>query len=369
MTVSMIVAVLLAYFPYRPDINPKQIPVGIDASHYIGEIGGMLRKPLPTAAAYALGFAWGGSRPLFLMAVYFVASIANNNVDVVIRFLPTLMAPLLVLSAYGFVSLSTQNREKAALTALLTAFSPVVTVGMWAGYYANWLALVEALAFLGILLSHLQHPSYPKLALSAGLSVAILLTHLWTWIVVIPITFVFLISLRKQIARRFLLQAGALILFADLLAESLKSLLVSGYSEVSTGRLVAEQISNPFLSIPSFFPNVASGLVLTYDGLLANSVLLALVLVSGVTVRYRDWFERLLLFWVVLTALAFPFFDDLLQSRLVYNLPLAVMASLGLLRIILKLPLKDIEGDLILLLAVLFNANYALLAVARVPIL
>ncbi len=367
--VSMIIATLLAYFPYRSDVNPQQIPVGVDALHYIREINQMLNKPFPVAANYALNLAWSGSRPLFLLAVYFVAQLGHISVDVVIKLLPAFLAPLLVISSYYLVSVATTSKEDASITALLTSFSPVLTVGIWAGYYPNWLAIIETFALLGVLLSHLRTPSTPKLVAIIGLSLVLVLTHLWTWLFVIAVTTIFLSSLRREIPSRVLLKVGGSILLTYPIAELLKTGFLVGQRVVETGELVAGQVTNPFANVIAFFPNLVYGLVFTYDGLLANSVLLALATISVITLRYGDRFERLMLCWVALTALSFLFFGDLLQSRLVYNLPLVIIASSGLLRITLNAPFKEIDKFLIILLVILYNANYALLAMTRLPLL
>lgn len=366
--VSMIVAVVVAYTPYRLDLNPKQNPVGIDTSHYINSIDQMLREPFATAAGYALGVAWGGSRPFFLLAVYFAARLGWVNADVAVKFLPLVLAPLLVLASYLLVNLGTRLRYAAAMTALLSAFSPVVTVGIWAGYFANWLAIIETFAFLGLLLLHLRSPSRSRLALMIILSLTILFTHPWTWLTAVVAAFIFLFSLRSEIPSRLLWQVGGYILGADLLAEFLKSVLIAGSGAAAAGEVLAGGPGNPLSNISNFLPNVVYAILGTYQGLLANSMIIALALVAVITFRCGDRFERLVLIWVTLTSLAFPLYGDLLQSRLIYNLPIAILAAFGLLRGFSNAPLSEFNKQMIIVLVVLFNANYALLAVAQPPI-
>jgi len=64
--VAVCSGVLIAYTPYRADLNPSQSPVGIDTPLYIGWIDQMLTGSIGQAVAYAFGIANHGSRPFLL---------------------------------------------------------------------------------------------------------------------------------------------------------------------------------------------------------------------------------------------------------------------------------------------------------------
>ena len=367
--VSMSVAALLAYFPYRPDVNPQQILVGIDTFHYVIALNQMLGRPVLYAIVYAFNSEVHGSRVLLLLVAYAFARLGNLDATVVFKFLPMILAPLLVFTSYSFGLLGSGSRHTAVIAGIMAAFSPILTVGIWAGYYANWLGIIETYAFLGVLLLHIQAPTNPRFLLAVGLSVAILLTHPWTWFIVVAVTFTFLFSLRNEIRPRRVLKIAGSVLAAGLTTEFLWSILLGGFGMVASAKDVVGRASEPFSIFGAFLPNVVSALLFVYAGLLANSVLFALALLMVTTMRYGDRFERILFLWVLLTSLAFPFYGDLVQSRLVYDLPITVMASVALLRITLNAPFKNVDRNLILLVVILFNANYALLAVAKAPLL
>src|SRR5207237_6123315 len=93
-----------------------------------------------------------------------------------------------------FVFCGCRNTRVAGLARLLTAFSFQFTVGMWAGYYANWLALGESYLFLGLLLRFSNSKSTTSLVGLVVASVALLFTHPWTWDLMIVITAIFLVE-------------------------------------------------------------------------------------------------------------------------------------------------------------------------------
>src|SRR5207249_4599813 len=152
LAIGVVSSCLLAFTPYRPDVNPNALPVGIDAPEYIQWVSQMLQRPVPDALAYAFSQASRGSRPLSLLFPYAISNLFGVGADVSVKSYPLLLGPLLVLSSFLFVFLGHGDKRLAALAGLMTAFSFQLTVGIWAGYYANWLALAESYLLLGILL-------------------------------------------------------------------------------------------------------------------------------------------------------------------------------------------------------------------------
>src|SRR5438876_6350840 len=151
LVISLASSVLLAFVPYRPDLNPNGILVGVDSPTYVTWISQMLARPVPQALQYSFVEGLDGSRPLLLILLYTVASLGVSPSQI-IEYLPMILAPLLALSTYAFVRFGQGNASLAGLTALFTPFTFYIPVGLWGGYYANMLALVFAYLFLTLLL-------------------------------------------------------------------------------------------------------------------------------------------------------------------------------------------------------------------------
>src|SRR5205807_8466290 len=156
--ISLASSILLAFVPYRPDLNPNGVLVGVDSPTYVTWISLMLSKPIPQALQYSFVEGLDGSRPLLLIILYMVASLGVSP-SLIIEYLPMLLAPLLALSTYAFVRFGQGNASFAGLTALFTPFSFYIPVGLCGGYYANIAALVFAYRFLTVLLLFSKKPS------------------------------------------------------------------------------------------------------------------------------------------------------------------------------------------------------------------
>ena len=112
-----------------------------------------------------------------------------------------------------------------------------------------------------------------------------------------------------------------------------------------------------------FWPNVVVTLVQYYAQLAAESVVLGLAMIAiWRLVSVREGFSRLLVLWVILGSLPFPFLPSLLQARIVYLLPIPILASAGAIGL-QRLGQNAMQKSLILLLVLLLSANYAISAV------
>src|SRR5438093_12862106 len=195
--ISLAASILLAFDPYRPDLNPNGTLVGVDSPTYVTWISLMLSKPIPQALQYSFVEGLDGSRPLLLIILYTVASLGVSPSQI-IEYLPMLLAPLLALSSYVFVRLGHGSANFAGLTALFTPFTFYLSVGLWGGYYANMLALVFAYLFLTLLLLFSKSPSATKYGAMFALSVGLFLTHPWTWVLIVTACLVFALSIWRE---------------------------------------------------------------------------------------------------------------------------------------------------------------------------
>ncbi len=136
-------AILLALVPYRPNLNPTMTPVGVDTHYYIEWLNQMLQLSPAGAFSYAIGTASYGSRPLILIPIYLVVSTGVVSTIRAVEFLPAVLGPLVALSTFVFVREGQKSEKLAGVVSLLSVFSFNATVGMWAGFFANWLARVR----------------------------------------------------------------------------------------------------------------------------------------------------------------------------------------------------------------------------------
>ncbi len=353
---SLVVGSLLAFVPYRPDLNPSGTIVGIDSATYVSWISQMLQRPLLQALQYSFVEGLDGSRPLLLIPLYLVAS-TGVSPNLIIEYLPMVLAPLLSLSSYIFVRFGQGSASLAGLTALFTSTSFYVTVGMWGGYYANMLAIIIVFLFLTCLLLFSKSPSALMYGVMFALSVALFLTHPWTWVLVITASLVFALSVWKDTCHSIHLRSIIGIIISGVVLDVLKS-------SVFATRTVAVDLATKVPTVEqvaSFWTNLVDALLYTHGGILGNWLVLGLGLLSVFASRFRDRFERLLILWVGVASVPFLLLDGYHQARIVYDLPIPVLGSIAVLFFLPQVGSRNVRwpGLLILLLLVL-STDYAL---------
>jgi len=197
------------------------------------------------------------------------------------------------------------------------------------------------------------------------LSLTLLFTHPWTWDLMILLSIIFMIErfLRSHDFRPFRL--AILFVAINVVVDSIKSFAIGGYGGGRAGLDVATS-SLGFSQLLAFWPGVVDLFVQNYDGLMADALVLGLALMvvwhsSGAS----DGFSRLLVWWIILASLPFPLLGSVLQTRIVYLLPIPVLASAAIIGIG-KLGIGKRQRGLILLVVVLYGANYSLSSMLRV---
>src|SRR5439155_11546179 len=236
---------------------------------------------------------------------------------------------------------------------------------IWAGYYTNWLALAESYLLLGFLLRFTNNGPKASFVGIVLLSLALLFTHPWTWDLMILLSIIFMVErfLRSHDFRPFRLTI--LFVAINVAFDSIKSFALGGYSGGRAGLDIASS-SIGFSRLLAFWPDVVALFVQNYDGLMADALVLGLALmVAWRSSGASDGFSRLLVWWITLASLPFPFLGSVLQTRIVYLLPIPVLASAAIIGIG-KLGTGNGQRGLILLAIVLYGANYSLSSMLRV---
>jgi hypothetical protein len=356
LAISLVVSSLLAFVPYRLDLNPLGTLAGIDSPAYVGWINQMLQRPLLQALQYSFVEGLDGSRPLLLIPLYLVAS-AGISPNLIIEYLPMILAPLLSLSSYLFVRFGHGSARLAGLTALFTSTSFYITAGMWGGYYANMLGMIEAYLFLTYLLLFSKSPSTTRYGAMLALSIALFLTHPWTWVLIATASLVFAISVWKETGSSLHLKAMTGIIASGIVLDVLKSSVFATRTVVADLATKAPTVGQ----VASFWTNLVDALLYTHGGILGNWLIIGLGLLSVFALRFRDRFERLLILWVGVASVPFLLLDSYDQARIVYDLPIPVLSSIAVLFFLPQIGTRNVRwpGLLILLLLVV-GASYAL---------
>ncbi len=323
---GLIFAILVSAYPYLPGVNPEGRLVGVDTPFYLEKLEeGIVSNPLAVAL---------GTDRTLLHLLGSGLNLILANPELVLKVLPALLSVLLVVSTFILVKTTARSSSIAGLAALFTPIAFQEIIGINAGFFANWLALIEMNIFFTFLLKAFRGK---RLWIFGSLitSILILFTHPWTWFVVLfSLSLFLLIGLftRKSSRTEVFLISGLLAtnILADFLRGFAFPFLQRGVVATSSSLLPGFALAD----LPSIFGVLEATFNIFLGGALHNSALILLSLVGFIAIKdYGNRFNRILLsLGITVLVGVFLFssdFDAFLQARALYVLPFGIFAAIG----------------------------------------
>jgi hypothetical protein len=194
---AMIISVILVLIPQHPSINKENQDIGVDTSQYVTWIGELAKSRSISDFAYQAFIvqAQDGDRPLSLIFMFLVYHVAGGDLSEVIEYFPVILGPGIVLAFYFLTLELTRNERIALIAAFLGAVSFHTLVGIYAGFYANWLALVLGYVSIVFLFRYLRSGRVFDIVVFSTLLIGVLFFHVYTWTVLSAVVGIFLLTM------------------------------------------------------------------------------------------------------------------------------------------------------------------------------
>ncbi|MFZ7136928.1 MAG: hypothetical protein ACOWW1_00695 [archaeon] len=363
---SVVAALFIGYYNFAIAGAGNPGFSGVDVPDYTRWLSEMLE----TNPAGALGYALKNDRFLYLVLQYLCFGVFGSSVEGFVTYvMPVVLMFLLMGSTFFLVKVGTRSLFHASVAMLVTVFSFQVTVGIYAGFFANWFALVFVYCFYGILIRGLKGKSRsPFLLILCGVfSVAVLYTHPWTWILLVIVilsayivTTLFLVYFRKKDVHDYSWELKVLVvlLVVNLVMFYLKGLINAGSGAAVGGYVSVEKFDislwNAF-SLKYFLDRTFRWYVGGFYAF-APAIILGIVGVFSI-LDYEDRYNRLLLSWMLIAS-AMLFVEFPWQARFLYLMPFSIYVASGIIFCAKKLfkfaDLKDRKRVATLIFVVFF---------------
>jgi hypothetical protein len=335
---SIVAALFIGYYNFAIAGADNPAFPGVDIPHYIGKLESMLNSTSIEAFSYAIK----DDRFLYLILQYFCFQVSGSSPELFVTYyMPVVLTFLLMFSTFFLVKVG-RGLLPASTAMLVTVFSFQVTVGIYAGFFANWFALTFVYIFYGLLMRvlKLKNRSPFLLVLSGVSSVAVLYTHPWTWILLVMmilsayiVTTLLLIYFRKKDIQGYIWELKVL---AALLAANLVMFYVKGLLHVGSGAALVDG----YIDVKTFKPSLWNAFALKYfldrtfnwyvGGFYGYPLIIILAIMGIFSIfDYEDHYCRLLLNWILVASamivVNFPW-----QARFLYLTPFSIYVALGM---------------------------------------
>lgn len=355
-----------AALQYVPAINPTNQLFGVDFYDYAQRME-MHAQEEDAVEFLAKTYASNSERPLTIIVLVGVERMLGTDALGAVKLIPLILGPALVFSVYKFVRHAFGNISLSLLAAFLTATSSYLVIGLYGGFVANWMAITAMFGFLTFMLHFWKKKDAASYISALSLLVVILFLHVYTWTFLVLAMSLFLawsyVYVRKDREKTKLLGLIALVLAASVGVDLFKANFggtLAGF-EVDQN-LAQESVSGNMFT--SRWNNLTFAINTYLGGGLGSIMPLVLALIWLVDMKFSNDSNRIVASFFFLAAPLMLFGDYVIQSRLLYILPLNIAMSMGVYAIASNL--RDKRTSLMFVaFVVLYQLNYALRSISN----
>jgi len=319
---SIVISMVAGFYPYLSVINPDGGYVGVDLADYIE------RLDLIKDDIFQVFNQREGSTPLTYILIFIFKNMLNLNTEKAIMFFPVVVMPILVFSIYIFTLELFQNEHIAAWAAFFTASGYHVTVNMYSYFLSNVLGL--SLVFISLTYFYRSIRLNNKIDLIISLIAGILLvfSHPWTYVhyfIIFVLTTIIKIFYIKKSKKYDMLYPNLVYILVLAGFDFIKINFLNGFGGIKA----TSTVMNSFINL-NFWFNIIFTFQILFGGYLSNLLLLILAII-GMWYFTNDEENTLFLeILLLVSSLIFFIGDEVIKSRILYNLPIGIFASYGL---------------------------------------
>ena len=333
LTIFVLLSIGLAIIPHNPTINKNNQEIGVDTHYYVDWIAPLMRSNNTQEFIHQAFVVQGqqGDRPIALIFLFAIVKLIDtHNASYIIDHIPLILGPALVLVVYYLTRELTSNDVISLFASFLTAVSFQMLVGIYAGFYANWLALIIGYPSAIFLFRYLKMSKQRDLIVYGLLLVAVLLTHVYTWTIFVFVFATFLaVMLVINNYRRQSIILLLLVTLASVVIDAARISITGSISGIAEDAEIAADYTGSEEYIERWHTLIET--IHIYDGgQFSNFILLVLGLCWLLSSNLRNASDIFL--FIFLSAGIIPLFvgNSALQVRVIYNIPFQIPAAIAL---------------------------------------
>ena len=328
----MLLSIILVLIPHQPIINNDNRQIGVDTHYYVDWVGALTHSSSPQDLLYQAFVAQnGGDRPITLIFLFALNKIVPSNLVDTIEYVPLILAPALIFVVYLLTRELTSNEVTSLFASFLTAVSFQTLIGIYAGFYSNWFAIIIGYLSFIFLLKFLKKSSILTLSLYTVSIMLLVFAHVYTWSVFLIVTTIFLaVMLKLNYYSRKNIILLLSILFVSIIVDIAKVAIIGSSSGIVKDVLIAGGGGIGLKEFALRWNNLIDIVQNWYGTQFSNFIILTL----GVFWLWFSNFKRQVNIFIVIflsIGLATLFFGSaLVQGRILYDIPFQIPAALSL---------------------------------------
>jgi hypothetical protein len=231
------------------------------------------------------------------------------------------------------------------LASFLTAVSFHTLIGIYAGFYANWFALIIGYLSFVFLIRFLKASNRLNFTIYSALIIILLFSHVYTWSIMIIVTGIFLaVMLKLSYYSKKNIILLFLVILSSVVIDVARMTITGSVSGIEQQIKIASLTEVGLKQFALRWSNLIDTTQNYHGGQFGNFIILMLVLYWLFRSNLREPSTILLIIFQSIGIMPLFFGDWLVQSRVLYNIPFQIPAAFGLAYI-----KKEVNGTIILL--------------------
>jgi len=329
LSLFMLLSVFLVLIPHQSFINNENELVGSDTVNYVKRLT-QFQEDNEQLFYKVFTSQNSEDRPFSFLLFYAAITVSPDNSYQIIDYLPIIFSPILVLTVFFLTREITSNDTIALLASFLTAISFQSLIGIYGGLYSNWLALILGYASFVFLLRGLRKPNVVNCLAFSVLFFLMMLSHVYTWTIFALFISIFLLaSYRLKMFQRKAVVVVFLIILASVAFDTGKSFILDIPLGIERDTSIASDSVN-LENFSTIWSNLSQTSLVFLGGMFGNFLLLALCIYWLLRSNLQQMPNLFLAIFLSIGILPILFGDEIIQSRVLYNIPFQIPAAIGL---------------------------------------
>jgi len=320
---SVITVILIGTYPYLPTINPSFRSVSVDVYYYAKWISELYAKYSGDTITWAFSIS-DGSRPLSLLLFYGLCKVLPLNIADSMKIITIGLLCLIPISIY--IMAKELYGDVAYIAALVAALSPTVIVSIYAGYQANLFALPISYIAYAFFVRALKKMRTRDAVIASIFMIVSMLSHTWTWqmclVAVAMEGLIFIITRRTGL--KWGVMASSFVIIPSIILDILRSTVTIEPMGMNIGyKVISHSIS--LMNMRKLGYNLRFLNDIFVGGYTAEWISYLLACIGMIVSMPID-----ILPWIFPASLIFLVSNYTIQSRLLFNMPLAIPIALAI---------------------------------------
>ena len=332
LSLFVLLSITLALIPTQPTINKDSQQIGVDSGSYVKWVDKLIHSnDFQEFIRQTFVIQSAGDRPIALIFLFTIVKIVNANIFYTIEHVPLILGPALILVIYFLTRELTSNDITSLIASFLTAISFHTLIGIYAGFYANWFALIIGYLSFVFLIRFLKKPRKLNLLMYSMLIILLLFSHVYTWTVLAIVMGVFLAILlaynyynKKSIILLLLVVLSSVVLDSARIAATGQSGGIE--RDIYTARQGGVGLEQYMIR----WSNLVDIIQIGFGGLFSNFIIIILGLYWLFRSSLSEPSNIFLLIFLSIGIIPLFIGNWVIQTRILYDIPFQIPAAIAL---------------------------------------